>query len=71
MLQSDSGEPLQWPRPLPNELINKIDEYAADFPVSMDEAQRWRDKRREQQELCQEAVDCCADGYMFLERWRR
>jgi len=56
---------------LPNELINKIDEYAADFPVSMDEAQRWRDKRREQQELCQEAVDCCADGYMFLERWRR
>ena len=71
VLQSDSGERLQWPRQLPNELINKIDEYTADFPVSMDEAQRWRGKRREQQELCQEAADCCVDGYMFLEQWRR
>jgi len=41
--------------------------YAANFSVSMDKAWRWQDKRREQQGLCQEAVDSCVDGYMFLD----
>ncbi|KAK0623771.1 hypothetical protein B0T14DRAFT_426764 [Immersiella caudata] len=69
VMQAEAKGEWKWPRRLPNEIVEQIRGYAADYPVSMEEARRWQEKRREHEKLCQEAVQHCVDGYMFLEQW--
>jgi hypothetical protein len=57
----------KWP-PLPNEIVCEITRYLDDFPVSMKQARRWKEKFREQQEKCQKAVQFYVEGYMFIEQ---
>ncbi|KAK4445230.1 hypothetical protein QBC34DRAFT_358483 [Podospora aff. communis PSN243] len=58
----EQGKP-QWSHALPNELLDNIQEHAADFPVSVEEAQRWRLERLRHELLCSRVMEACMDKY--------